>query len=64
MVYFYSIGLILLGIYIFHMTYEDGKKKEIAFSTDYIMHLKGYIGGIGAIIIGVLMLVNAVCGYS
>ena len=59
MEYVYSIGLILLGIFLFFITYKDGKIKKATFTTDYIMHLKGYIGGIGAIILGILMLINA-----
>jgi|GEM_PF-1004142 len=59
MSYVYSISLIVIGVLVLRMTYKDGKKKKATFTTDYIMHLQGYIGGVGAILLGGLMLMQA-----
>lgn len=56
MEYFYSLVLIMAGFYFFYITYKDGKTKKSTLTTSYIMHLKGYIGGIGLILIGLLWL--------
>lgn len=56
--YLYSIGLILLGVYLFYITYKDGKKKKATLTTDYIMHLNGYIASIGMIAIGLMILLK------
>ena len=53
-----AIGLILIGVGIIYITYVDGKKKKIVLTTGYIMHLNGYIGGIGLILIGIRILIN------
>lgn len=51
---FWSIALIVLGILILIITINDGRKKKTELTTSYIMHLKGYIGGIIFIIIGLI----------
>lgn len=53
-----AIGLILIGVSIIYITYIDGKKKKIELTTGYIMHLNGYTGGIGLILIGIRILIN------
>lgn len=54
--YVYSLGLIVLGLIVFYITYKDGKNKKPNLTVSYIMHLKGYIGGIGLILIGLMLL--------
>ena len=53
-----AIGLIQIGVSIIYITYIDGKKKKIELTTGYIMHLNGYTGGIGLILIGIRILIN------
>lgn len=53
-----AIVLILSGIGLIYMTYTDGRNREKELTTGYIMHLKGYIGGVGLILIGLRMLYN------
>ncbi len=55
-----SILLMLVGIFVFIMTYFDGKKRNAELTTSYIMHLKGYIGGIIVFLIGLLILLNSI----
>lgn len=54
----FSILLIIFGLLIFYITYKDGRNKKSSLTTDYIMHLKGYIGGAGFILIGLIMLLK------
>jgi di/tricarboxylate transporter len=51
-----AILIIMFGVLFFYMTYKDGKKREVEFTTDYIMHLKGYFAGIGFLILGLIIL--------
>lgn len=60
MKYVYSICMIVVGAYFFYMTYKDGRKKKATFTYDYMLHFRGYIGGIGLIIGGILMLIDAI----
>jgi uncharacterized membrane protein YidH (DUF202 family) len=53
---FFSIALIVFGVAIFIITLNDGKNRKSELTTSYVMHLKGYFGGIGLIIIGLLLL--------
>ena len=53
---FWSIILIVFGIFILNMTIKDGKKRQMKLTTAYIMHLQGYIGGIGLILVGLIIL--------
>ena len=53
---FWSIILIFFGIFILNMTIKDGKKRQMELTTSYIMHLKGYIGGIVLILVGLIIL--------
>lgn len=52
---FYSIILMIVGIVVFFITYKDGKKRKAELTTSYIMHLKGYVGGIVIFLIGLIM---------
>ena len=53
---FWSIILIVLGIFILIITIKDGRKRRMELTTSYIMHLKGYVGGIGLILVGLIKL--------
>lgn len=50
----------VIGIFIFYITLKDEKNRERNLTVSYIMHLKGYIGGIGAFLIGLLMLIDKI----
>ena len=54
----YSISLILFGIIFFIFTYIDGKKKKATLTTGYIMHIRGYIGAIGLVLAGIMLLLD------
>lgn len=49
-----GIALMIGGIIFFFMTLKDEKKKRL--TTSYVMHLKGYVGGIGLFLMGLVML--------
>lgn len=53
---FFSITLMIVGIILFILTYRDGKGRKAELTTSYIMHLKGYIGGVSVFLIGLIML--------
>ncbi len=53
---FFSILLILFGLIMFFITYNDGKKRKMELTTSYIMHLQGYAGSIVLILIGLMIL--------
>jgi len=53
---FWSITLLSLGLIILYITIKDEKKREANLTVSYIMHLKGYIGGIALILIGLIKL--------
>lgn len=53
---FLSILFIVGGLLFFIMTLKDEKNRDKALTTSYVMHLKGYLGGIGLILMGVVML--------
>lgn len=52
----FSIALIVFGFAILIITLNDGKNRKPELTTSYMMHLKGYVGGIGFIIIGLFLL--------
>jgi hypothetical protein len=52
---FYSIILMIVGIVVFFITYKDGKKRKAELTTSYIMHFKGYVGGILVFLIGLIL---------
>ncbi|WP_158963802.1 hypothetical protein [Myroides fluvii] len=54
--YFLSILLIIGGLLFFIMTLIDEKNRDKALTTSYVMHLKGYLGGIGLFLMGIIML--------
>lgn len=62
MKFIYSIGSIILGVFFIIITYKDGKGIKPSFTTSYIMHLRGYIGGICFILLGIYMLIDALGG--
>jgi len=51
----FSIILMIVGVIVFFITYKDGKKRKAELTTSYIMHLKGYVGGVVVFIIGLIM---------
>lgn len=57
---FFSIILIIVGVFVFYITLRDEKNRERKLTVSYVMHLKGYIGGIGSFLIGLLMLINKI----
>lgn len=61
MKFVYSIGSIVLGVFFLIVTYMDGKATKPNLTTSYIMHLRGYVGGIGFILLGIIMLIDAIC---
>ena len=61
MILVYSIGSIILGVFFLIVTYKDGKTTKPNLTTSYIMHLRGYVGGVGFILLGVVILVEAIC---
>ena len=52
------ILFMVIGILVVIMTYIDGKNRNAELTTSYIMHLKGYIGGMGLFLIGLFMMLN------
>lgn len=50
-----SILLILTGIFVLYITIKDNKTRKPELTTSYIMHLKGFIGGIGLLILGIII---------
>jgi hypothetical protein len=50
-----SILLILSGIFVLYITIKDNKTRKPELTTSYIMHLKGFIGGIGLLILGIII---------
>lgn len=52
---FFSIILMIIGIVVFCITYKDGKKRKPELTTSYVMHLKGYVGGVVVFLIGLIM---------
>jgi len=61
MKFVYSIGSIILGVFFLIVTYKDGKTTKPNLTTSYIMHLRGYVGGVGFILLGIFMLIEAIC---
>ena len=50
-----SILLIFTGIFVLFITIKDNKTRKPELTTSYIMHLKGFIGGFGLILIGLII---------
>lgn len=55
-----SVFLIVLGLFIFIITYKDGRKRKAELTTSYVMHLKGYFGSLILFIIGLIILLKLV----
>lgn len=51
-----GILFVLIGLFFLIMTYKDKRTPEM--NTAYIMHLKGLLGGILLIIIGIYILID------
>jgi hypothetical protein len=51
----FPILLMIAGFIIFFITYKDGEKRKAELTTSYIMHLKGYVGGIVLFLIGLIL---------
>jgi hypothetical protein len=49
----------IIGLVVFFITYKDGKKRKAELTTSYIMHLKGYTGGIVVFLIGLIMFIQS-----
>lgn len=54
----YSLILFLVGLLSIYITYKDEKSRKPSLTVSYLMHIKGYIGGIGLILIGLILLVK------
>ncbi|MCP1995517.1 hypothetical protein L1275_001288 [Flavobacterium sp. HSC-61S13] len=52
---FLAIILVVGGILLFLMTLKDEKNKNKTVTTSYVMHLKGYAGGTGLFLLGLVM---------
>jgi hypothetical protein len=55
MTYLYSILSIICGVALTLFTYKTRKEERPSLTVGYIMHLRGYLGGIGFIILGILL---------
>ncbi|MBS4041757.1 MAG: hypothetical protein KGZ81_14300 [Flavobacteriales bacterium] len=55
-------GILFLGLGIFFvvLTSKDGKVRKRELTTSYVMHLKGYLGGIVLIIIDILNIIREI----
>lgn len=63
--YLIAIASIIFGVWFTRFTYKDEKRFiNQRFTTSYIMHFGGYIAGIVAIIVGVLMLLALLGCFS
>jgi hypothetical protein len=58
MTYLYSILSIVFGVGFIVFTYRTRNDDQPSFTVGYIMHLKGYIGGGGAILLQRSMLMQ------
>lgn len=54
----YAIILFLVSLLVIYMTYKDEKFRKPSLTVSYLMHIKGYIGGVGLILIGLILLVK------
>ncbi len=54
----YFLILFLIGLLIIYMTYKDEKSRKPSLTVSYLMHILGYIGGIGLILIGLILVVK------
>lgn len=50
----YAVGLIIVGLYILYITYKDERHRNKSLSVSYVMHLKGYLGGLAFVLIGIV----------
>lgn len=50
--------LIVIGVVFFYLTLKDEKNIEKGWTVGYLMHFKGYLGGLGAFLLGVILLMN------
>jgi len=63
--YLIAIASIIFGVWSTRSTYKDEKRfVNQRFAVSYIMHSGGYLAGIVAIIVGVLMLLALLGCFS
>lgn len=53
---FLAIILMVGGVLFFLITLKDERTQNKTLNTNYVMHLKGYAGGIGLFLMGLVML--------
>ena len=58
----YAFVYVIICILVLRMTIRDEKKYKSILSSGYSLHLGGYIGGIGAIIVGLTFLYEVITG--
>lgn len=54
--YLYSILCFAIGFFALWFNYKDKKRINIGFNLEYIIHIRGYIGGAIFIIGGIMYL--------
>ena len=54
----YALISFLIGFLTLYITYKDEKRRKPNWSVSYIMHLKGYVGGIAFVLIGLMLLLE------
>lgn len=50
--------LIVIGLVFFYLTIKNEKNVEKGWTVGYFMHFKGYLGGLGAFLLGLIMLIS------
>jgi hypothetical protein len=56
--YIYAIGCFIVGAFSFWLSYSDRKRIKPGITLEYVQQIKGYLGAIGFIILGILQLVG------
>lgn len=51
---------LIVGVFVFILCIKDENHKKATFSFGFIAHIRGYVGSIGFIIIGLIYLVEAI----
>ena len=54
----YSLISFVVGFFILYITYKDEKTRKPSWTVSYVMHLNGYFGGIGFILIGLILILK------
>ena len=58
MKYLYCLGCLILGVILLVVTIKDEKTRKASWTTEYVMHLKGYLAGFGFIVLGISYLLE------